>query len=87
MSRVKKYMTALLATICMHPAILAACPSCFGKTDSQLAHGLNAGIYTLLGVVALVLGAVAAFGIFLWRRGQTHPMPLNETAREAEQSI
>ena len=46
----------------------SACASCFGKSDSQLAHGLNAGIYTLLGVVFIVLGAIAAFGIFLWHQ-------------------
>jgi len=45
-----------------------ACPSCYGKTDSPLAHGMNAGIFVLLGVVGVVLTGLAAFGIFLARR-------------------
>ena len=32
-----------------------ACAACFGQNDGPLAKGMNAGIFTLLGVVGLVL--------------------------------
>ena len=50
------------------PQTAEACPSCYGKTDSPLAQGMNAGIFVLLGVVGVVLTGLAAFGIFLARR-------------------
>jgi hypothetical protein len=46
-----------------------ACAACAGgKTDSELAQGMNAGIFTLLGVVGLVLGGAATFGFYIVRR-------------------
>ena len=50
------------------PRLAGACPACYGESDSPLAHGMNAGIFTLMGVVGLVLSGVAAFGIFLAHR-------------------
>ena len=48
---------------------LFACAACAGgKTDSELAQGMNAGIFTLLGVVGIVLAGAASFGFFLVRR-------------------
>ncbi|MCX8156745.1 MAG: hypothetical protein N3J91_09910 [Verrucomicrobiae bacterium] len=46
----------------------AACATCFGKSDSKLAEGLNMGIFALLGLVLLVLGWLAGFFIYLSRR-------------------
>ncbi|MDB6058772.1 MAG: hypothetical protein JWO95_2616, partial [Verrucomicrobiales bacterium] len=46
-----------------------ACAACAGgKTDSELAQGMNAGIFTLLAVVGLVLGGAASFGFYIVRR-------------------
>jgi hypothetical protein len=46
-----------------------ACAACYGgNTNDPLAHGMNAGIFTLLGVVVLMLGSIATFFIFLVRR-------------------
>jgi len=47
---------------------LLACAACYGQSDSPLAHGLNWGILSLLGVVAPVLGGIAAFFIFIAKR-------------------
>ena len=45
-----------------------ACAACYGKSDSALAQGMNWGIFTLLGVIGVVLVGVASFFIFLIRR-------------------
>jgi len=47
---------------------LLACAACYGQSDSPLAHGLNWGILSLLGVVVPVLGGIAAFFIFIAKR-------------------
>jgi heme/copper-type cytochrome/quinol oxidase subunit 2 len=49
------------------PAALA-CTACYGKSDSELAQGMNMGIFTLLGFIGFVLVGVAAFFVFLIRR-------------------
>jgi len=56
-------LAALLAT---HDA--TACAACFGRSDSALAYGMNAGILTLLAVIATMLAAVASFFVFIVRR-------------------
>ena len=43
------------------PQALFACSTCFGKSDSKMAEGMNAGIFTLLVVVVTVLAGIAAF--------------------------
>jgi hypothetical protein len=49
---------------------LFACAACAGvKTDENLAQGMNAGIFVLLGVVGCVLAGVATCGIYIVRRG------------------
>src|SRR5437899_7250947 len=50
------------------PQSLLACSACFGKSDSNLAKGMNMGIFALLGVVAVVLGGIASFFVYLGRR-------------------
>jgi len=46
-----------------------ACAACAGgKTDTEMTRGMNAGIFFLLGVVAIVLGGAASFGIYLVRK-------------------
>ncbi|MBI2928802.1 MAG: hypothetical protein HYY24_24325 [Verrucomicrobia bacterium] len=49
------------------PQSLWACASCFGRSDSQLAVGLNWGIFTLLGVVTVVLAGIASFFVHVIR--------------------
>jgi hypothetical protein len=67
MRKVRKIiLTAALATL--SPSPLFACAACYGRSDSPLAHGINWGIFTLLGVVVLMLSSIATFFVFLIRR-------------------
>jgi hypothetical protein len=56
--------TLLLASA---PALLA-CAACFGKSDSAMARSLNASIFSLMGVVGVVLAGAASFFVFLAKR-------------------
>ena len=47
---------------------LIACAACYGQSDSPMAHGLNWGILSLVGVVVPVLGGIATFFIFIAKR-------------------
>jgi len=46
----------------------SACAACFGKSDSPLAYGMNAGIYVLLAVIGSMLGLITSFFVFVSRR-------------------
>ena len=54
----------------------SACAACFGKSDSKLAEGMNAGIFALMGVIGAVLAAIAGFFWFIVRRAASHPLPM-----------
>jgi hypothetical protein len=60
-------VASLLALACSPQAF--ACAACFGKSDSNLAKGMNYGIFALLLVITMVLGGVASFFLYLARRG------------------
>jgi hypothetical protein len=60
-------IVALLLVAVSVPGALA-CATCFGRSDSPLAEGMNMGIVVLLGVVLTVLAGFASFFIFLARR-------------------
>lgn len=45
-----------------------ACPVCFGAPDSPQVRGMQMGILALLAVTVAVLGAFAAFFLYLRRR-------------------
>ena len=45
-----------------------ACAACYGRSDSPMAHGMNAGVLALLGVIGTVLCGAAAFFVYLARR-------------------
>lgn len=80
--RVLPYVCLLLLAIVSLPQTADACSACYGKSDSDLARGMNWGILTLLVVVGSVLGGIAAFFIYLAKRsaamaGKT-PSPLTD---------
>lgn len=52
------------------PRLALACPVCFGQNDSPLAKGVNMGVFFMLGVVGMMLGAFATFFIYLSRRAR-----------------
>ena len=58
-------VTALLLAA---PRAALACPVCFGQSDSPMASATNAGIWLMLGVVAIMLSGFASFFIYLSRR-------------------
>ena len=51
-----------------------ACPVCYTAADPAITESLNAGIFVLLGVTAIVLGGVARFVVSLARRARISPI-------------
>jgi hypothetical protein len=47
-----------------------ACSACFLKVDNAMTRGMNAGILSLLGILAIVLGSFLTFIFYLWRRSR-----------------
>jgi len=44
-----------------------ACPICFQVEDTNTVNGVRAGVVVLMSVTVVVLTAVAAFSIRIWR--------------------
>ena len=66
--------------------IAVACTACFGKSDSNMAKGMNMGIAALLLIITCVLCGVAGFFVFLAKRSAqlndgefTHNLSQNRT--------
>jgi hypothetical protein len=77
----------VLVLLALSPDRALACAACFGQSDSPLAQGMNMGIFALLGVVGVVLSAVAGFFIFLARksaRTQAHDPSMVPVERVTE---
>jgi hypothetical protein len=66
----KSFCSALLAVALLELSNgqLYACAACFGKSDSNMAQGMNMGIFALLLVVTSVLAGVASFFVYIGRR-------------------
>jgi len=47
-----------------------ACPVCFGSVEPAVSESLNAGIFVLLGVTAVVLGCFLRFFVRLARKAR-----------------
>lgn len=45
-----------------------ACATCFGRTDSRLAEGMNMGILALLAVIGSVLAGIVSFFVYVAKR-------------------
>ena len=52
------------------PARVFACAACFGRSDSEMAAGLNAGIAVLLGFVVVFWGLFGSFFLYIVRRSR-----------------
>ena len=63
----------------LHAGQAFGCAACAGQSDDLQAQGMNWGILTLLGVVAMVLGSVASFFVYLGHRAARTPDPRPET--------
>lgn len=75
----KMLQSGLLLALAGAPASVFACATCHGESDSPLAHGMNAGIFTLMGVIVTVLAGIALFFVHVVRReeAQITPPPRN----------
>ena len=62
-----RLLLAALLALLVSPGALA-CATCFGRSESPLAEGMNMGILVLLGFILTVLAAFATFFVFLARR-------------------
>lgn len=62
-----KILVAAVALLALAPPSLFACAACYGKSDSPLASGMNAGIFTLLGVILTVLSCFGLFFVHVMR--------------------
>jgi len=59
---------AVIAALLASPTGALACAACFGKSDSNMAKSVNAAIFSLMAVIAMVLVGAASFMVFLSRR-------------------
>jgi hypothetical protein len=68
MIRARSIGWLLLGTLAFTQPAVLACTACFGKSDSNMARGMNMGIFALLLVIGTVLCGVAGFFVYLARR-------------------
>ena len=66
--KLKLLGATVLCAAAFQPVSLLACAACYGASDSPMAKGMNWGIFSLLGVVAMVLGSVATFFVFIGKK-------------------
>jgi hypothetical protein len=67
------FVTMLVAALLLAaPRQGFACPVCFGASDSPLAAAMNMGVFVMLGFVAVMLSAFAAFFVYLARRARRY---------------
>jgi hypothetical protein len=60
---------AILICLALQPVPAWACSACYGGlNDSSMAKGMNAGIFSLLGVVVVVLGSIGGFFFYLIKK-------------------
>ena len=82
---VRTVALGLAALLALLPQSAFACSACFGKSDSALAQGMNAGIFALLFVVVFVLSGFAVFFIYLAKRASAiTPSSTTETVSTQE---
>ncbi len=77
--KLKFAATGALALAASRPATVLACAACYGQSDSAMAKGMNWGIFSMLAVIACVLGTVTVFFVHIGRR--------SAALRELEDSI
>jgi hypothetical protein len=50
----------------------SACATCFGRSDSRMAEGMNMGILALLAVIGSVLAGVVSFFVYVAKRSAAY---------------
>lgn len=66
----RRLTIVILLLFIASPHTASACAVCFGDPDSPLAKGLSWGVLSLLAVVLLVLGGIAAFFAHIAKRAR-----------------
>ena len=61
-----------VALISLIATPVLACPICFQVEDTNTVNGVRAGVVVLMSVTVVVLTAVAAFSIRVWRNEKVH---------------
>lgn len=61
-----------------------ACPVCFSTAEPAVRESLNAGIFVLLGITAIVLGCFMRFFVALARRSRASAHLVGETAERRQ---
>jgi len=84
-SRARRNLAAGIAFLCAVAMTGAgskalACAACFGKSDSNMAKSLNAGIFSLMAVIVTILAGAASFFVFLARKAATTPEQTDDSA-------
>lgn len=79
--KLKTLAAGLLLALALSPNSLFACAACYGASDSPMAKGMNWGIFSLLGVVAVVLGSIATFFVFIGKRSASASPPEPDSAQ------
>jgi hypothetical protein len=64
----RKLVLAAAALAAFAPSPLFACAACYGKSDSPLASGMNAGIFTMLGVLGVMFTCIVTFFVHVVRK-------------------
>ena len=83
--KLKILAAGILFTAAFQPASLFACAACYGASDSPMAKGMNWGIFSLLGVVTVVLGCVATFFVFIGKKSaEASNSPEADSAKQTE---
>ena len=83
MKRIHAFILTVLAALLASPTGALACAACFGKSDSNMAKSVNAGIFSLMAVIGTVLVGAASFFVFLARRAAaSSPDDRNESMIE-----
>ena len=62
------FIAGVLYALAFQPHPLFACAACYGASDSPMAKGMNWGIFSLLGIVTVVLGSIATFFVFIGKK-------------------
>ncbi|HEX5398040.1 MAG TPA: hypothetical protein VFY06_03220 [Verrucomicrobiae bacterium] len=63
----RKILMVTAALLALAPSSIFACATCHGRSDSPMAYGMNAGIFTLMGVIGIVLTCIALFFVHVIR--------------------
>jgi len=82
--KVKTLAAMILFAAALQPASVFACAACYGASDSPLAKGMNWGIFSLLGIVTMVLGGIATFFVYIGKKSAEVAQQDAEPAQKTE---